>query len=227
MNTMGLKRLLPVVLLSGLAFASPGESDVEANVMAALAQELVLMTQPMTDFERRFMSTKKRSDDLVENQFGDAFMKDEGRVPIEFVRAPVSLGLLNDAANLSKQADDDSLRRIVNERAVSRGDRMMALGFDQTVGLFFRESLMRHAIEYYRIGEAVAKQSYAEKEREILGRDVKRAEGERKALMEEYQREMQPMIDDMQRGIQDMRKSEAEKRAFREEADALEDELGF
>ncbi len=227
MNTMRLKRLLPAVLLSSLAFAIPAKADVEANVMMALAQELVLMTRPMNDFERRFMSVKKNSDALAENQLGDAYMKDEGRVPIEFVRAPSSLGLLNDAANLSKQAREDGLRRIVNERAVSRGDRMMTLGFDKTVGLFFRESLMRHAIEYYRIGEATQQQSYAENERSILGLEVRRAEGERKALMEEYQRKMQPMIDEMQRGDQDMLNSEAEKRAFMEEADALEDELDF
>jgi len=227
MNTMRLKRLLPAVLLSGLAFASPDKADVEANVMMALAQELVLMTRPMNDFERRFMNVKKNSDALAENQFGDAFMKDEGRVPIEFVRAPTSLGLLNDAANLSKQAGEDNLRRIVNERALSRGDRMMTLGFDKTVGLFFRESLMRHAIEYYRIGEATQKQSYAENERSILGLEVQRAQGERKALIEEYQQKMQPMIDAMQRVDQVMQITEAEKRAFMEEADALEDELDF
>jgi len=35
------------------------------------------------------------------------------------------------------------------------------------------------------------------------------------------------MIENMQRAGQDMLKSDAEKRAFEEEADALEAELGF
>ncbi|NOX70015.1 MAG: hypothetical protein GXP15_12560 [Gammaproteobacteria bacterium] len=222
-----MKKALLAVVLSSLAFASLAEPEVEVIVRAALARELLLMIRPMNEFERRFMSTKENSDALAASQLGDAYMKDEGRVPIEFVRAPTSLDIINGAANLSTQAREDELRKIVNERAVSRGDRMMALGFDPTVGLFFRESLMRHAIEYYRIGEAMQKQSVAENERRILGQQVKRAEGDRLMVIKEYQSKLQPMIDEMQRGGRINLKNDAEKRAFSEEADALEDELDF
>lgn len=222
-----MRRALTVALLSGLAFASLAESDVETVVKKALAEESLLMSRPMNEFERQFMSSKKRADTMTEGLLGDAFMKDEGRVPIEFVRVPESLGILNDTAHFCEQEREEELRKIVNERLVNRGDQMMALGFDNTVGLFFRESLMRHAIEYYRIGEDVQKQSYAENERRILGEEVQRAEGDRKVRLEAYQRELQPMIEEMQRGAQDMLKSDAEKRAFNEEADALEDELDF
>lgn len=227
MNALAMRRTLAATLLCFLASASPAEPDVEETVKAALAQEFLLMSRPMNEFERQFMSAKKRSDAMTEGLLGDAFMKDEGRVPIEFVRAPDSLELLNNAANLCEQEGEEDLRKIVNERAVNRGDQMITLGFDKTVGLFFRESLMRHAIEYYRIGEAVNKQSYAQSERSILGQEVQRAEGDRKVRLEAYQRELQPMIEDMQRAGQDMLKSDAEKKEFEDEADALEKELEF
>ncbi len=227
MNTIAMRRTLAATLLCFLASAGLAEPDVDVMVKTALAQEFLLMSRPMNEFERQFMSAKKRSDAMAEGLLGDAFMKDEGRVPIEFVRAPESLGILNDAAHFCEQEREEELRKIVNERAVNRGDHMMALGFDKTVGLFFRESLMRHAIEYYRIGEAVQKQSYAQNERRILGQEVQRAEGDRKVRLEAYQRELQPMIEDMQRAGQDMLKSDAEKKEFEEEADALEDELAF
>ncbi len=227
MSTLAIRRALTAILLCFLASASLAAPDVEVMVKTALAQEFLLMSRPMNEFERQFMSAKKRSDAMTEGLLGDAFMKDEGRVPIEFVRAPESLEILNNAANLCEQEREEELRAIVNERLVSRGDHMMALGFDKTVGLFFRESLMRHAIEYYRIGEAVEKQGYAQNERRILGQEVQRAEGDRKVRLEAYQRELQPMIEDMQRGGQDMLMSDEEKKEFEEEADALEKELEF
>ena len=224
---MIIRKGLVAAFLCGLAFASLAEPDAEVTVKTALAQEFLLMSRPMNEFERQFMSAKKRSDAMAEGLLGEAYMKDEGRVPIEFVRAPDSLVILNDAAHFCEQEREEELRKIVNERLVNRGDQMMALGFDKTVGLFFRESLMRHAIEYYRIGEAVQKQSSAENERKILGEEVQRAEGDRKVRLEAYQRELQPMIEDMQRAGQDMLKSDAEKKEFEEEADALEKELEF
>ncbi len=227
MNALAMRRTLAATLLCFLASASLAAPDVEATINTALAQEFLLMNRPMNEFERQFMSSKKRADIMTEGLLGDAFMKDEGRVPIEFVRAPESLEILNNAANLCEQEREEELRAIVNERLVSRGDHMMALGFDKTVGLFFRESLMRHAIEYYRIGEAVEKQGYAQNERRILGQEVQRAEGDRKVRLEAYQRELQPMIEDMQRAGQDMLMSDEEKKEFEEEADALEKELEF
>lgn len=229
MNTMIIKKGPVAAFLCGLAFASLAEPDAEVTVKTALAQEFLLMSRPMNEFERQFMSSIERGDAMAEGSLGDAFMKNVGRVPIEYVRVPESLGILNDAAHFCEREREEELRKIVNERLVNRGDQMMALGFDKTVGLFFRESLMRHAIEYYRIGEAVQKQSYAENERRILGEEVQRAEGDLKVRLEAYQRELQPMIEEMQRGGQnmDMLKSDAEKRAFDEEADALEDELDF
>ncbi len=255
MNTMVMRRALLAALLSSLAFASLAESDidVEAVVKKALAKEFLLMSRPMNEFERQVMSVNERMETQqspLGAEFAAELAKDMGGMPIEHIRAPESLNLLNDAANLCghkrnnelpdilgdlagraglnvKNAREDELCKIAKERAVTRGDQMMALGFDKTVGLFFRESLMRHASEYYRIGEDVQKQSYAQNERRILGEEVQRAEGDRKVRLEAYQRELQPMIEEMQRGVQDMLKSDAEKRAFNEEADALEDELDF
>ncbi len=254
MYKMVMRRALLATLLSGLAFASLAEPDVEALVRKALADEFLLMSRPMSEFERQFMSSKKRSDTMAaglpEDTFMKDLMKDVGGVPIEWLRAIGSLELLNNATNLCEherkkerrnilvdlagraglkgtKGREEELCKIANERAVTRGDQMMVLGFDKTVGLFYRESLMRHAIEYYHIGEAAQKQRYAENERSILGQEVERAQAEQKARMEEMLQEMQPMIENMQRAGQDMLKSDAEKRAFEEEADALEAELGF
>jgi len=109
-------------------------------------------------------------------------------------------------------------------RAEERGIELLVRADDTSRSLRFRDSVYELAINYFDWCECRDKKSTAQAAREAIQPALAAEEAEREAQMEAATDRMRQ---DAEQAMQDMQKTETEKKSFQEEADAMEAELGF
>ena len=209
---------------SYLALAREFAARLEKGASRRLAEESTLMSAPISAQERSLMNAQGAGDALfaaVTNTQAEAAK----RIPVEVVRVQESQRLLADARDMLDAARADPGSALA--RAVERGDQMRVVAADESVVPYARASIHQSAIRYYRIGRAEDKKQRAEAEQPRYDQLAEDAAARRKALAEAAAVDLEKQAAEAREAAAAMEKTEAEKQAFQDEADALEKELGF
>ena len=122
---------------------------------------------------------------------------------------------------------DDLQTMPSSQRAHQRGDEMLSRANDTNASLPLRDTLYREAESYYDFGgfkEASASAASAH----IAIEPELRAERDRQSeLLDQAEARLNKKAESVREAADAMKKSDSEKKRFKDEADALEDELGF
>lgn len=212
-----------------------GRMQQEAETL--LAEEQALYERPMTEMEKQASSGDWEA--MAAAVTGvEAEAAPAPEVRIRLWRASDSQKLLREAREwhetLTVRVRVDGevrMRRAIAvpvlERAKARADEMMAIGDDAGVPLTARAEAYDEAQDYYAIADDRERTDLAYQRRAALQPALDAYQAEREAALDKAREEMKGMAAEMEQSLKDMEKTEEEKKAFKEEADALEDELGF
>ena len=122
---------------------------------------------------------------------------------------------------------DDLQSMPSSQRARQRGDEMLSRAKDTNSSLPLRDTLYKEAKRYYDFGgfkEASASAASAHKTIE----PALRAERDRQEkLLDQAEARLNEKAESVRQAAEDMKKSASEKKRFKDEADAMEEELGF
>jgi len=191
--------------------------------MKALALEEDILTRDATAKELALEDAQEGTQSMVAQFFSDQSLAGQNEAQREVNRAKVSLRVLGDAEDwLQAVSAEDVLP--VRERALARGDALMAKAADPQLGLEARDSLYKAAGDYFEFADNSEGLQRVAQARAGLAPALEAEQARRKALIREKQAELQQSAREQQQALQ---KTDAEKARFQKEADALEDELGF
>ncbi len=115
----------------------------------------------------------------------------------------------------------------VADRARTRGDTMQNKANDTSLLFTTRDQFYEDAIRYYEFGDWRQQATTAKSARGAIQKDLQAEEARREATNEKARQELEVKAEAMRQTQQSMQKTEAEKQSFKDEADALEAELGF
>jgi len=114
-----------------------------------------------------------------------------------------------------------------SQRALQRGTTMMSNADDSAIDVLSRDKYYEMAIRYFDFGYQKNSAAKARTARNGIQADVERKQQQAQARQEELAIEMEGKLENVATAVEDMQKTEAEKKSFNDEADALEAELGF
>jgi hypothetical protein len=129
------------------------------------------------------------------------------------------------AWNLDSSADLST--SIASQRARTRGDALLSKANDQQLGLEARDQYYAFAQWYFEFGQADQMAALAESQRAAIRPALEEERRQQDLAMGRAAADMEKKAADAQRAMKEMQKTDAEKKSFNEEADALEAELGF
>jgi hypothetical protein len=112
-------------------------------------------------------------------------------------------------------------------RAEDRGDILLARANEESRSLEVRDELFEEANRYFYFCKCHDKRRITNAAKEAIQPALEAEEERRRVAMEKKQAEMEQRAESLQKDIDDMKKTDTEKESFKNEADALEAELGF
>jgi len=112
-------------------------------------------------------------------------------------------------------------------RAEKRGDSLLARANDKSLDLSIRDQLYGHAEQYYEWCDCNDKAARAERAHDTIRPALQARDEKQRQQLEKARAEMEQKAQRMKQATDNMKKSEAEKQQFKNEADELEEELGF
>jgi hypothetical protein len=198
----------------------------------ALREEEEAFNRPMTEAELEASASVESASDLAKTLIG---IGQDGDLEATWDREAVHIGMrasqsldnLRRARVWNLKYYEDRQTMPSSQRARKRGDEMLSRAAEQNSSLGLRDAAYQEAQRYYDFGgfkEASASTKAAHESIEPALAAARERQNER---LDEAASRMGKRKESIQRGVEEMTKSEAEKKSFEEEADALEDELGF
>lgn len=127
--------------------------------------------------------------------------------------------------NLAEYENEQA--RPTSQRARERGNEMLARGKDDAASLALREIALESASEYFEFGGFDDEVARADAALAALRPALDAQARQRNAAREEAKQRLEREAAAIRKSAEDIKKSDAERRSFEAEADALEDELGF
>lgn len=212
-----------------------GRMQEEAEKLMAAEQRLY--ERPMTDMEKQGTSGDWQA--MAAAVTGvEAEETAPAEVQLRLFRAGESRDLLKEAKEWHESLTvpvridgEPGVRRAIAvpvlERAAARAEEMMSIGDDTGMPLMTRAEAYDEAQDYYAIADDRERTELAYEKRSALQPEIDAYLARREAALEKAAEEGRNMANEMEQSLKDMEKTEEEKKAFKEEADALEDELGF
>jgi hypothetical protein len=122
---------------------------------------------------------------------------------------------------------DDIQSRPTSQRARKRGDALLARANDTQHSFGARDRFYDYAIAYYKFGHWDNQVAKAASARDAIQPALQAERERQRANREKAREDMASRAEQVNQAREKMNKTEAEKQTFREEADALEAELGF
>jgi hypothetical protein len=227
------------------ALVLPEEDDVANASRAAID---LLREQAEKNHERALASEEKAFNRAATNQelaVGDA-MGDMGTFAsamagvetdtvmakeaiIISARVQESQEFLREARDWNLEVNDSYPLQSLpsSQRAKKRGNLMLSKANDSQFSLSARDSFYRDAEQYFDFGGYDDQATTAASGRESMQPALQAERDRQEAVLEKTAAEWEGKREDMQKAVDDMQKSEAEQQSFKDEADALEAELGF
>jgi len=222
------------------AFMLPEEIRIEQNARGALATlrdyaagqvesalkaEAEAFRRPASDIEQQGMRGLESVQQLNSAMAGvDMVDPDADEEILISTRYRDSREQLRHARHYAIGEPVESGKDASGVRAEQRGEQLMALASDEARSLPFRDSVYDMAIGYFDWCECAQARAAAQSARDAIQPALAAEEAEREAKLEAATSRMRQ---DAEQALKDMQKSDAEKQSFKEEADAMEAELGF
>jgi len=194
-----------------------------SKVAEGLQAEEGLLTREALDEELKVEQDHRDRLGMAAAFFGDESLAPDMEVQREANRAEASLKMLKTAQDWALAVGKDETRP-VNERAVERGDALLARAGDTGLGVESRDSLYQAAESYFKFADNLERLRTAEVAREQIAPALKAEVDQRKAKIARQGAEMRKSAQEMKQSVD---KTKAQKESFKKEADVLEDELGF
>jgi gas vesicle protein len=124
-------------------------------------------------------------------------------------------------------ANSENGKSPANLRAAKRGDEVMTWADNEELSFTIRDQYYELALDYYNWCNCKDKAANAFATKEAIQPQLLAEQTRRQEQIDQAEERLKGQAKDMQRAIDDMQKTDAEKKAFEDEADALEAELGF
>ncbi len=188
-----------------------------------LDKEAGMLTRAATTKEEQLEQAQEDQQSLVASYLGDESLAVRNEALREVNRAKASLALLVTARDWL-QAVSPADAAPVHDRALVRGDALLARGADTTLGLEARDSLFKAADNYFKFAANSQRQQVAAQGRTGIAPALQAERDARKARINQKGAEFKESSRLMK---ESMEKTGAQKKNFKDEADAMEDELGF
>jgi hypothetical protein len=213
--------------LSARKFWQKGLSGMIAyankQVREILEKESGLLTRAATSNEEQFEAAQEIQQSLAANYLGDESLAVKNEAQREVNRAEASLNMLVAAREWSHAVRPGAAAPVI-DRAVIRGDALLAQADDTDLGLETRDSLYQAAGNYFEFAGDSARLEALEQKRASIAPALKAERDARSARTKRKAAELQKSAEGSKKAIQ---KTDAQKKNFKDEADAMEDELGF
>lgn len=203
-------------LIGTIAYASK-------KAAAILEKESGLLTRAATSTEEQLEAAQESQQALVADYLGDESLGVKNEAQREVNRAEASLTMLVAARDWAQAVSTDAGAPVV-ERALKRGDALLAQTGAANLGLEARDSLYQAAGNYYEFAGASARQQAVERGRSGIAPALKAERDARMARTRQKNAELQRSAEQAKKAMQ---KTDSQKQSFKNEADAMEDELGF
>lgn len=202
---------------------------VGSRVTDILAAEAEHWNAPLSELETQHSASVDQSSGMLAAMAGEEQADEllpQGKRPKEFYRASRSIDMIGRALGYA----DASNRAPVAARAAERANRFYELARDEDVVITMRDGLFQYAERLYDFANRPATRREVQAARERFQPELQTAIEEREKAAKAFatkMREQLPSEPEIRAAEEAMRKSESEQASFREEADALEEELGF
>lgn len=211
---------------------------IRAEADNLLAEEQALHDSPPTEMERQMLSMGAGFVDASEAVTGFREEQGDPETQILLQRADDSKRLLKEAKQWLQsiievtEVDGDFGMRggralPVVQRAAARAGEMMAIGDDTSVPVLVRDDAYEQAEDYFVIADDRERAKLAYSRNSALQPQIDEYLARRNEAKDAAQEKFAEQAAEMEQAVEAMEKTEDEKKAFKEEADALEDELGF
>jgi hypothetical protein len=195
----------------------------QSKVTEVLQAETRLLTRAATDEELQIEQTQQGLHSMAAGFFGDESLAPDMEAQHESNRANASLTMLNSARDWGSAVSVEDAAE-VNERAVQRGDALLARVGETTLGLKSRESLLEAAENYFEFAGNRERQQAAQRALAAIAPAVETERAQRNAKIDKKADELRESSARMRDSVI---KTEEQKQSFKDEAEALESELGF
>ena len=204
---------------------APLQQYAKQQHQAALAAEESAFNRPPTQAEQDAADRLGGISELAQAMAGvDIDSEAQQQILIIQIQVRESRELLEQARGWEISASRHDEQQPSAIRAEQRGDTMLKRANAATLSLQVRNEYYGLARKYFDWCRCHAKAKTAATAQETIQPALRAEQDQRQQKMDT---EMQRKSEAMQKAASDMQKSEAEKQSFKDEADALEAELGF
>jgi hypothetical protein len=194
----------------------------------ALRDEDESFRRAITDQELTTSQAVEAAQDLAKAVLGvDAGAIGDKDALILQKRASESQEYLRSARGWNLELFEDRQTMPSSKRAHRRGDEMLARAKDPNSSLGLKDAAYREARRYYDFGGFKQASSSAAAAHQAIEPALQAARDRQEKALEEAEARFSVDAESVRRAAEDMQKSASEKERFKNEADALEDELGF
>jgi len=194
----------------------------------ALRDEEESFRRAITDLEFSASQAVEASQGLAKALLGvDAGAIGDKDAMILQKRASESLEFLRSARSWNLESFEDRQAMPSSKRARKRGDEILARAEDPGSRLGLKDAAYHEARRYYDFGGFKQASSSTALAHQAIEPALQAARDRREQALEEAEARFSVDADSARRAAEDMQKSASEKERFKNEADALEDELGF
>ena len=195
----------------------------KGKVDQVLQAEAGLLTREAIDEELKSEQSQMDRQNIAADFFGDPSLAPDKEVLRETNRAQGSLKMLKTARDWAMAVSKDEAAP-VNSRALDRGDAILARAGSADLGLESRDALYQSAADYFKFAGNFERQQTVERARAQIAPALKAEISQRNAKLDKQAQKLRGSAQEMKHS---MEKTEVQKNSFKDEADALEDELGF
>ena len=127
-----------------------------------------------------------------------------------------------------KVEDDTKWQQLPSsQKAKQRANTLLAKADDSSISFTSRDAYYDMVIDYYKLGHWNSLLATAETAKARIQDRVLAEKQQSEQQMQQMQADMEEKAEEMKAALESMQKTEAEKKNFNDEADALEAELGF
>lgn len=194
----------------------------------ALRREENSFSRPATDRERAASEAVGNVQGLAKTLTGfDLEATAERESLVLRNRANESRDLLRLARLWNLEIQDDRQGMPASRRARQRGDEMLARAGDANTSVLLRDALYGEAQHYYDFGGFKDESASAASARDAIQPELRAERDRREERLDQAGAELKERAESAREAAEKLKKSAAEQKRFKDEADAMESELGF
>jgi hypothetical protein len=204
------------------------DAKARERLQQALAREAEAFYRDPTQIEKDGAQQLQNLGPLVSSMAGMELNAAE-QTDLQFARQRTreSREQLRIARGWSFSANSNIEQTPGNLRAVERGDEVLTWAGNKEFSYSARDDYYAMALDYYTWCKCDAAAKRANAAKEGIQPQLQAEQARRQEQLDQAEERLKGQAENMQRALDNMQKTDAEKKAFDDEADALEAELGF